>query len=204
MPRLILILSVLLLTLLVGNPAVSADFHKGRDALKRGDYATALKEFTPLAEQGNARAQSNLDEMYYRGQGVQKDDKIAAKLYKLAVKQGDASAQFNLVWMYYHGQGVPKDYSTAIKWYKLAAEHGGANEQGFADAQRMLGLMYDMGMGAIQDYVYAHMWYNIAASFGDKIAIDARNIVAKTMTPSQIETAQRLARECVEKNYKGC
>jgi len=31
-----------------------------------------------------------------------------------------------------------------------------------------------------------------------------RDLVAKEMTPSQIQEAQRLARECVRKNYKGC
>ena len=44
----LLILPVLLLTLLVGNPAVSADFQKGLDAYERGDYATALPEWEPL------------------------------------------------------------------------------------------------------------------------------------------------------------
>jgi hypothetical protein len=44
MLRLTLILPVLLLTLLVGNSAFSADFQKGLDAAQRGDYATALKE----------------------------------------------------------------------------------------------------------------------------------------------------------------
>ena len=53
----LLILPVLLLTLLVGTPAFAADFQKGLTAYKSGDYATALREWTPLAEQGNARAQ---------------------------------------------------------------------------------------------------------------------------------------------------
>ena len=53
----LLILPVLLLTLLVGNPAFSADFQKGLDAAQSGDYATALREWEPLAEQGDARAQ---------------------------------------------------------------------------------------------------------------------------------------------------
>ena len=35
-----------------------ADFDDGGAAYERGDYATALKEFRPLAEQGDARAQS--------------------------------------------------------------------------------------------------------------------------------------------------
>jgi hypothetical protein len=52
----LLILPVLLLTLLMGTPAFSADYQKGLTAHKSGDYATALREWTPLAEQGNADA----------------------------------------------------------------------------------------------------------------------------------------------------
>jgi len=92
----LLILPVLLLTLLVGNPASSADFLKGLDAAKSGDYTTALREWTPLAEQGDASAQYNLGLMYYNGYGVLKNDKTAVKWYTLAAEQGDADAQNNL------------------------------------------------------------------------------------------------------------
>ena len=85
-----------------------------------------------------------------------------------------------------------------MKWFRLAAE------QGDARAQYNLGFMYDDGKGVIQDNAYAHMWYNIAASSGDKEAVEQRDNVAKKMTPSQIETAQKLARKCVRKKYKGC
>ena len=54
------------------------------------------------------------------------------------------------------------------------------------------------------DDVYAHMWGNIAASAGNPIGEKVRNMVAEDMTPSQIEEAQKLARECVAKEYKGC
>jgi hypothetical protein len=53
----LLILPVLLLTLLVGNPAFSADFQKGLTAAQSGDFATALREWTPFAKQGDADAQ---------------------------------------------------------------------------------------------------------------------------------------------------
>ena len=66
----LLILPVLLLTLLVGTPAFSADFQKGLTAAQSGDFATALREWTPLAEQGNAVAQYNLGWMYEHGKGV--------------------------------------------------------------------------------------------------------------------------------------
>ena len=60
----LLILPILLLTLLVGNPAVSADLYKGLTAYQSGDYATALREWKPLAEQGDANAQILLGGMY--------------------------------------------------------------------------------------------------------------------------------------------
>ena len=100
--------------------------------------------------------------------------------------------------MYYDGKGVSQDYSTAVKWYSLSAK------QGNVGAQNFLGVMYGLGNGVIQDNVYAHMWFNIAASQGDENAVKGRDMIAKEMTPADISTAQKLARECVKKNYKGC
>ena len=118
----LLILPVLLLTLLVGNSAFSADFQKGVTAYKSGDYATTLREWTPLAEQGDASAQYNLGLMYQNGQGVPQDYKTAVKWYTLAAEQGIAFAQYNLGYMYDEGTGVPEDDKTAVKWYRLAAK----------------------------------------------------------------------------------
>ena len=65
--------------------------------------------------------------------------------------------------------------------------------------------MYDNEWDVSQANVRAHMWFNIAASSAEnKVTSQNRDIVAKRMTPSQIETAQKLTRECVRKNYKGC
>jgi len=140
----------------------SADFVKGFNAFESGDYATALREWKPLAEQGNVAAQYNLDLMYDNGRGVPQDDK------------------------------------TAVKWYTLAAE------QGYSAAQNNLGAMYGMGQGVIQDNVYAHLWGNIAASNGIENGGELRDLVAKVMTPADISAAQKRARECVRKKYKGC
>ena len=83
----LLILPVLLLTLLAGCLS-----QNGFTAAQRGDYATALREWEPLAEQGNASAQYYLGVMYYYGQGVPQDYKTAVKWYKPAAKQGNAFA----------------------------------------------------------------------------------------------------------------
>jgi TPR repeat protein len=58
----------------IANLALSlpllADFDAAKAALARGDYATALKEFQPLAAAGNAEAQSNIGLLYQNGWGV--------------------------------------------------------------------------------------------------------------------------------------
>jgi len=135
----LLILPVLLLTLLVGNPASSADFQKGLDAYNRGDYATALREFTPLAEQGVARAQYNLGVMYDHGYGVPQNYKTAVKWYTLAAEQGLADAQYNLGLMYDEGLGDPQDYVRAHMWWNIAASSGNkvASENRDIVAERM-------------------------------------------------------------------
>ena len=120
------------------------------------------------------------------------------KWYRLAAEQGYADAQYSVGVLYDKGQGVPKNDKTAVKWYRLAAE------QGNAYAQNNLGVMYEKGQGVIQDNVYAHMWGNIAASNGSENGGKLRDLVAKGMTPAQIAEAQKLARECVRKKYKGC
>ena len=174
------------------------DLQKGLAAAQKGDYASAMREFRPLAAQGNAIAQFMLGSMYAEGLGVTRDYKEAARLYGLAAAQGDANAQYNLGVMYAEGLGVTQDYKEAVRLYGLAAA------QGHADAQNNLGGMYGNGQGVIQDNVYAHMWLNIAASGGDASAVKNRDIVASRMTAADISKAQDLARECVKKKFKGC
>jgi TPR repeat protein len=48
-------------------PVSAQDFQKGYAAYNAGDYATALKEWKPLAEAGDADAQYNLGVIYDKG-----------------------------------------------------------------------------------------------------------------------------------------
>ncbi len=91
-------------------------FSRGYEAYNRGDYATALRLWRPLAEQGNALAQFSLGFMYDNGEGVPQNDAEAVKWYRRAADQGDASAQLNLGVMYYAGEGVWANYVESYKW----------------------------------------------------------------------------------------
>ena len=136
--------------------------------------------------------------MYAKGQGVPLNYKTAVTWYTLAAEKGDVSAQDSLGWMYDKGVGVPQNDKTAVMWYRLAAK------QGYAGAQGDLGAMYSFGRGVPKDYVEAYKWGNLAAARGNERAERLMDMVATIMTPTQVETAQKLARECVKKNDKGC
>lgn len=141
-----------------------AGFDEGKVAYKRNDYATALKEWQSLAEQGDARAQNGLGVLYANGLGVAKDYTQAVKWYRKAAEQGNSTAQLNFGILYANGQGVAKDYTQAAKWYRKAAE------QGDSTAQFNLGWMYDNGQGVAKDYTQAVMWYRKAAEQGNSSA----------------------------------
>ena len=103
-----------------------------------------------------------------------------------------ARAQNDLGVMYHN----IKDHKTATKWFTLSAE------QGYEEAMYWLGLKHEHGLGVLKDIVSAHMWYNLGALNG---MLDwERDRLTQFMTPSQLQEAQTLARECVKNNYKGC
>lgn len=101
-----------------------ADFQAGMDANNREDYATALREWRPLAEHGDASAQVNLGTLYVNGEGVSKDYQQALYWFRLAANQGNAMALTKLGLMYERGNGVTQDFILAHKWYILGAANG--------------------------------------------------------------------------------
>ena len=177
-------------------PATAQDYAKGAAAHGYGDYATALKEWWPLADQGDAEAQHSLGLMYKRGQGVPQDDVEAVKWLRKAAEHGHAGAQHGLGLTYTRGQGVPQDDVEAVKWCRKAAE------QGNVDAQYTVGLRYSQGQGVRQNIVQAYMWWTVAALEGHQKADAFRDSAARHMTPAQISRAMALARKWWAKHKK--
>jgi uncharacterized caspase-like protein len=90
----------------------------------RANYQTALKVWQPLAEQGDAKAQTHVGEIYEKGLGTAPDYALAAQWYRKAAAQGHAPAQIYLGLLYERGLGVPKDMSQALAWYRKATGVG--------------------------------------------------------------------------------
>jgi len=229
----LLVLMMAMLTLAVSNGVASAGpLEDGQVAYNRGDYATALQLFEPLAAQGNADAQVLVGFMYQNGLGIPQDYENALKWYWLAADQGNAAGQNNVGTMYANGLGLHlRDYDEALKWFRLAAA------QGFTPAQANLGWMYANGLGVQRDYDEALKWLRLAAAQGNAwaqtnlggmyengwgvpkdyvlsfmwLTVSATDDAARSLqtvtsklTPAQIHLAYQMAKRCKESNYKQC
>jgi TPR repeat protein len=188
--------SVVGLAQAVGVAKPASAFDAIHAAYQKGDYETVLRLGRPLADQGDARAQSILGLVHYRGRGgVPQDLDEAATWFRQAGDQGDATAQFYLGLMYAEGRGVPQNYAEAAKWYRLAAERGDAT------AQYNLALFLAKGEVGAADNASAYFWFNLAAARfpnGDprrSAAAAQRDLMASRMTPGELAAAQRWARE---------
>ena len=193
-----LIILVFLFSTSISSLVCGADFQKGLDAAIKGDYATALEEWIPLAKQGDSESQYNLGVMYENGQGVSQDDQEAVKWYQSAAEQDHPQAQYNLGLMYKKGQGVTQDYQKALKWFHLSAE------QAYPPAQVMLGTAYILGEGVKVDPVIAYMWFNIASKYGYEIAIKTIDEFKEYLTIIQLRNAQTMTKICMRNNFKDC
>jgi TPR repeat protein len=82
--------------ILGGPAAVAGPWEDGMAAYNRGDYVPAIRLFRPLAEQGNAKAQSLLGVMYRRGEGVARSSVHAFIWFSRAAARGDTRARAEL------------------------------------------------------------------------------------------------------------
>lgn len=162
------------------------------EAQLRDQSCTVLRVATPKSGMGDTLAI-----MYRKGSGVIQDYEKAVDWYRYSAEQGNVEAASSLALIYYEGDGVAQDYKKSVKWCRSSVE------QGNATAQLNLALVYTKGRGVTQVDLYAHMWRKIAAEGGNSRAQENRDKVATRMTSSQLEEAQRLAREYVAKDYKG-
>lgn len=130
------VLFVAMLLALAPLPSVAQDYDVGLVAYESGDYATALRELKPLAEQGHAGSQYILGLMYAGyggGRGVLEDRAEAVRWFRSAAEQGNADAQTELGAMHATGTGVLQDYMLAHMWLNIGGANGSSLAPGVRD-----------------------------------------------------------------------
>ncbi len=117
-------------------------------------------------------------------------------LFLEKARKGNADAQYQLGILYLAGKGTLQDFSEASKWFILAAE------QNHPLAQYELGLLYQVGQGVEMDNEKSYMWFNLAAAAGIEQAIAARDKAMRSLSRTQLSSAQKAAREWLDSRNK--
>ena len=154
--RLKLLVSGLTIALGMMGTAARADVKAGVDAWSRGDYPTAIKEWRPLAINGDADAQFNLGQAYKLGRGVPVDFKLAEGWYRKAADQGHFQAEDNLGLILFQNG----DRAKAMPYIEKSANRGEPR------AQYVLATALFNGDLAKKDWVRAYALMTRASASG--------------------------------------
>jgi TPR repeat protein len=87
-----LIAIIVIVVLSLARPGAAGPLEDADAAVKRRDYATAVRLVRPLAEQGNAGAQYTLGVFYDNGLGVPQDRVTSYMWFSLSAAQGREGA----------------------------------------------------------------------------------------------------------------
>ncbi|HEY0646900.1 caspase family protein [Phenylobacterium sp.] len=132
-----------------------------REAFARGDYRSALRDWTAAANQGNGAAMYNLGVMSLTGRGAAKDVNAAARWFKASAEAGHSGGMVNWGLCRLNGFGTEKDEAAGFRWLQQAANKGSASAMG------MLAEAYLRGRGAPTDPRQAAGWLQKAVDAGD-------------------------------------
>lgn len=134
-------------------------------AWRTGHFDEATRIWTPLAEQGQPRAQALMGWSHEVGQGSEQDMDRAIRLYRQAAQAGDAFGQYRLGEVYLRGAGVKRDLHEAFRWMQLAARNGDA------PAMLKVGILHLMGVNGRVELAEAKQWLYQASQKGNKMAL---------------------------------
>lgn len=113
---------------LLSSGSLMADMKGGREAILRGDFALAFKEFMEDAEKGNPDAMAPVAVMLHLGQGVKRDLKQALTWYQKAAESGYEAGMANVGIMHFKGAGTRQDDVKAYAWLDVASHVRGGRE----------------------------------------------------------------------------
>ena len=171
--------------LTLGATAAFADVKAGVDAWQAGNFAGAVKEWRPLAEQGDADAQFNLGQAYKLGRGVPANLKVAQGWFAKAAQSGHSQAQANLGLILFQNG----DRKAAMPWIRKAADAGDPR------AQYVLGTAMFNGDHARKDWPRAYALMTRAAAQGLPQAAASLEQMDKYVPLAERQSGIALARQ---------
>ena len=116
--------------------------------------------------------------------------------FRIAAEHGHADAQTSLGLAHIRGEGVEQDFTAAAGWLLQAADAG------VPTAQNNLALLYLRGDGVEKNRVEAHKWWTLAATFGDEIAAQRRDSLARGLSADELAASQAAVRAWMQERLR--
>lgn len=117
------------------------------------DNNEELNKILSQAHAGDADAQYELAEKYYRGDDVQRNYDEAFSWYEKAANQNHVEAQHQMGYFYQHGlDKIVEDDKKAFEWFHKAAKLG------HTSSQTQIAIMYSQGIGVEQNKELSRQW----------------------------------------------
>jgi uncharacterized protein len=184
------------------NTPPSEALRFGITSYRSGDKTTAVEALSFAAKNGSAGAQWKLGNMYAEGDGVEKNDYTAFKLFSDVAAQAADDSQgrrdqptpfVTSAWAKlgaFFRKGIPNsdvkaDPNRAREYFWRAAYFGDA------DAQLNLAAMFYNGEGGNRDLIQAAKWANLAADKGNPAAKDLLIEIALELTHDHLDQADK-------------
>lgn len=127
-------------------------YDKALECMEKENYAQAKEYLEKALEEGEIEAYCDLGNLYFEGNGVEKDYKRAFDYYQKGAKAGDPYCMDNLGMCYFWGHGVDTDIQKSAFYTEKAAKAG--IERAMYDT----GLNYERGYGVSQNIEKALYW----------------------------------------------
>lgn len=139
----------IVITLVISTTALAQTMNNVQYLMEQGKYTEAAKQLRPLADGGNAEAQTMAARLFFDGKGVNKNEAQGVKYADMAAKQGYEEAVLLLVNHYNSLGNKQKLYETLIRYTEMHPQLL-KGQTGF-----WLSLAYMMGEGVAPDTIKA-------------------------------------------------
>ena len=129
--------------------------------------------------------------MYFKGEGVSKDEDLALTWYRKAADLGNADALYQLGLLSETGVAMSLNLSEALHYYQASSDKGNAK------ATLALARMYQYGVGVNKDIARAQTYYNMLAELNSGYAqyqlamIDDKGMDSKKLSSQEKQLLQK-------------
>jgi TPR repeat protein len=194
---------------------------KAKEATGGANPAETIKMYQKAAAAGDSEANMRLGDLFFTGDGGERNLFEAFKYYRNAAQLKNPKAYFKMGYCYERGHGVGQSNQDAVYWYQKGVDAGDLNcianmarfyengvtvekdpvkaaqlyqiaaEQGEAFSQLSLGSLYRTGSGVKKDMVEAYRWISLASTRG--FGKEILVLLEKEMTPDQLNEAKSRA-----------